>query len=149
MANLCQKWEKTSTWPNLADFKKPPKLRREKVALLPHIEHRVVESIDSKGWELLPHSPYSPTEAPTDYHANRSLKNWQSDKVYENFDQLVANVKAWIASNDRHLIDFQTNVRELLKLTVNMLRSDSLYMLSMYINVLFYIINIFTFHIFI
>ena len=64
-----------------------------------HIEHRVVESIDSKGLELLPHPPYSPTEAPTDYHVNRSLRNWQAGKVYENFD-----VKAWIDSKDRHFL---------------------------------------------
>jgi len=70
---------------------KVKRLRREKVSLLhdnacPHIKHRVVESIDSKGWELLPHPPYSPAEAPTDYRVNRSLKNWQAGKVYENFD---------------------------------------------------------------
>jgi len=41
----------------------------------PHIERRVVESIADKGWDLLPHPPYSPTEAPTDYHVNRSMKN--------------------------------------------------------------------------
>lgn len=41
----------------------------------PHVEHRVVESFANKGWELLPHPPYSPTEAPMDYHINRSLKN--------------------------------------------------------------------------
>ena len=138
---------------------KVKRLRREKVALLhdnprPHIEHRVVESTDSMGWELVPYPPYSLTEAPTYFHVNRSLKNWQACKIYENFDQLVADVKAWIASKDRHffareLIDFQANGRQLLNLTVNMLRSDLLYMLSMYINVLFFIINISTFHIFI
>ena len=119
-----------------------------------HIEHCVVESIDSKGWELLPYPLYSPTETPTDYHVNRSLKYWQSDKVYENFDQLVADVKRGLPrrtgiSLPGELIDFQANGRQLLKLTVNILRSDSLYMLSMYINVLIFIINISTFHIFI
>lgn len=67
----------------------------------PHVERRVVESIANKGWELLPHPPYSPTEAPTDYHVNRSLKNWQANKIYEGLDDLVADVKAWIASKNR------------------------------------------------
>ena len=40
----------------------------------PHVEAWVVDSIDDKGWDLLPHPPYSPTEAPSDYHVNRSLK---------------------------------------------------------------------------
>uniref|UniRef100_A0A914DL38 Histone-lysine N-methyltransferase SETMAR n=1 Tax=Acrobeloides nanus TaxID=290746 RepID=A0A914DL38_9BILA len=41
----------------------------------PHFERRVVESIEGKRWDLLPHPPYSPTEAPTYYHVNRSIKN--------------------------------------------------------------------------
>ena len=66
----------------------------------PHIERRVVESIVDKGWELLPHPPYSPTEAPTDYHVNRSLKNWLGNKVYDSLDDLVTAVKEWIASKN-------------------------------------------------
>jgi len=65
----------------------------------PHVERRVVEFIASKKWDLLPHSPYSPTEAPTDYHVNRSLKNWQSGKSYGDLDELV--VKAWISSRNQ------------------------------------------------
>ena len=68
----------------------------------PHVAHQVTQSIDDKGWELLEHPPYSPTEAPTDYHVNRSLKNWQAGKVYDDLDDLVDDVKAWIASKDRH-----------------------------------------------
>ncbi|KAK6736822.1 hypothetical protein RB195_019488 [Necator americanus] len=60
----------------------------------PHVDRRVIESIANKGWDLLPHPPYSPTEAPTDYHVNRSLKNWQTNKVYDDLDDLVADVKA-------------------------------------------------------
>uniref|UniRef100_A0A914E1N8 Mos1 transposase HTH domain-containing protein n=1 Tax=Acrobeloides nanus TaxID=290746 RepID=A0A914E1N8_9BILA len=62
---------------------------------------RVIESIEEKGWNLLPHPPYSSTEAPTDYHINRSLKNWMSNKVYDDLDELVDDVKAWIASKNR------------------------------------------------
>ncbi|CAE1156256.1 SETMAR [Acanthosepion pharaonis] len=41
----------------------------------PCVGRRVVECIANKGWELLPHPPYSPTEAPTDSHVSRSLKD--------------------------------------------------------------------------
>lgn len=64
--------------------------------VFPHIEH-YVDCIANKCWELLPHPPYSPTEAPTDYHVNQLLKNWQVNKVYADLDNLVANVKAWLA----------------------------------------------------
>ncbi|GIY39615.1 hypothetical protein CDAR_279091 [Caerostris darwini] len=33
----------------------------------PFVERLVVECIANNGWELLPHPPYSPTEAPTHY----------------------------------------------------------------------------------
>lgn len=66
----------------------------------PHVERRVVESIAKKGWKLLPHPPYSPTEAPTDYHVNLSLKNWQINKVYADLDALIEDIKSWIASKD-------------------------------------------------
>ncbi|GIY02289.1 hypothetical protein CDAR_112731 [Caerostris darwini] len=67
----------------------------------PHVESHVVEHIANKCWELLPHPPYSPTEAPTHYQVNRSLKNWPANKVYDDFDDLVLDVRAWIASKNR------------------------------------------------
>ncbi|CAF1035429.1 unnamed protein product [Didymodactylos carnosus] len=41
------------------------------------------------------------TEAPSDYHVNRSLKNWMVNKVYEDLDEVVEDVKEWIASKNR------------------------------------------------
>ena len=67
----------------------------------PHAERRVVEFIANNSWELLPHPPYSPTEAPTDYHVKKKKKNWQVNKVYIDLDNLEADVKAWIASKNR------------------------------------------------
>ena len=66
-----------------------------------YVEQRVIESIANKDWELLSHPPYSPTEVPTNYYVNRSLNNWQTNKVYDDFDELVADVEAWIASRTR------------------------------------------------
>lgn len=69
----------------------------------PHVERRVVQSISDKRWELLEHPPYySPNEAPTDV-LNRSLKNWLAGKFFSDLDDLVADIKAWIASKDRYL----------------------------------------------
>jgi hypothetical protein len=41
----------------------------------PHCTQEVKNLISSFEWTLLPHPPYSPTEAPTDYHVNRSMKS--------------------------------------------------------------------------
>lgn len=52
----------------------------------PHFKRPSVGSIAEKGWNLLPYPPYSPTEAPKDYHANSSFKNWHRNKIYDNLD---------------------------------------------------------------
>ncbi|KAK6735758.1 hypothetical protein RB195_018786 [Necator americanus] len=98
----------------------------------PHVERRAIESIANKGWDLLPHPPYSPTVAPTDYHVRHSLKNWQTNKVYDDFDDLVADVKAWITSKNRDFhaqsTDCQANGKQFLKWMVTMLSNDHLNM---------------------
>lgn len=64
----------------------------------PHVECRVVESIANKGWELLPHTPYSSTEAPIDHHVNRMLNYWNGNGLLEKLEVLVIALNGWIAS---------------------------------------------------
>ena len=72
-AQLCiQQMERLNT----AIQEKRPN-RQHEVFLLhdnarPHITK---EAIQMHGWELLPHSPYSPNLAPTDFHLFRSYSN--------------------------------------------------------------------------
>ena len=41
----------------------------------PHIAIITKEAIQTLGWEVLPHPPYSPDLAPSDFHLFRSLSN--------------------------------------------------------------------------
>ena len=43
---------------------------------------------------------FTDREAPTNYHVNCSLKNWQMNKIYDDLDDLVTDAKAWIASKN-------------------------------------------------
>uniref|UniRef100_A0A914DCC2 Uncharacterized protein n=1 Tax=Acrobeloides nanus TaxID=290746 RepID=A0A914DCC2_9BILA len=43
-------------------------------------------------------------EAPTDDHVNRSLRNWQMGKVYNDLNEFVADIKVWSASKYRHFL---------------------------------------------
>uniref|UniRef100_A0A915CZ38 G-protein coupled receptors family 1 profile domain-containing protein n=1 Tax=Ditylenchus dipsaci TaxID=166011 RepID=A0A915CZ38_9BILA len=45
-------------------------------------------------------SSASPTEAPTDYHLNRSSKNRLVGKVFVTLEELVTDVKAWIVEKN-------------------------------------------------
>ena len=40
------------------------------------------DNIDAFEWDLLPHPPYSPDIAPSDYHLFRSLKHFLCDKLF-------------------------------------------------------------------
>ena len=41
----------------------------------PHVATLTKNAIQDLGWEVLPHPPYSPDLAPSDYHFFRSLAN--------------------------------------------------------------------------
>ena len=42
----------------------------------------------------------SPTEAPTDYHVNRSVSNWQAGKFFDDLDHMLDDLNAWMASKN-------------------------------------------------
>ena len=50
----------------------------------PHVADTFKEKIAKFGWELLPHPPYSPHLAPSDYHLFRSLSNRLNGGNFEN-----------------------------------------------------------------
>ena len=41
----------------------------------PHVAIPVKKYVENSGWEVIPHPPYSPDLAPSDYHVFRSMQN--------------------------------------------------------------------------
>lgn len=64
---------------NNAIHEKRPGLRHDVLLLhdnaRPHVARATKEVIEELGWEVLPHPPYSPDLAPSDFHLFRSLSN--------------------------------------------------------------------------
>ncbi len=50
----------------------------------PHTAKLTKEKIDMLGWEVLPHPPYSPDLAPSDYHLFLSMANAQQGTKFAN-----------------------------------------------------------------
>ena len=67
--------------------KRPALVNRKNVILLhdnakPHTARVTQEKILELGWSVLPHPPYSPDLAPTDYHLFCSLQNFLNGKTF-------------------------------------------------------------------
>lgn len=79
--------------------------RQEPVNLLwdhakPHDSKMTKKKLDDLGWETLPHAPYSPDKAPSDYHLFRSLKGWLKGKKYNTVDAVKAGIQEFFDSKD-------------------------------------------------
>ena len=64
----------------------------------PHTAKMTLSKIQELGWEILPHPPYSPDLAPSDYHLFRSLQNFLRGKFYDNVKHIENDLKDFLAS---------------------------------------------------
>jgi histone-lysine N-methyltransferase SETMAR len=67
----------------------------------PHIAKKTQEKILNLGWTVIPHPPYSPDLAPTDYHLFRSLANHLSGKKFDKEDKLREEIETFFISKSQ------------------------------------------------
>jgi histone-lysine N-methyltransferase SETMAR len=63
----------------------------------PHIARLVKVKLGEIGFQTLPHPPYSPTEAPSDYHLFRSLSNKLEGEKFHDLSKLAAFLRRFFA----------------------------------------------------
>lgn len=78
---------------------------RDKVYLLhdnarPHVAKKTKEQLESLGWEMLPHPPYSPDISPTDYCLFRSMQHFLEGKHYKNNQEIYDDLAVFFASKE-------------------------------------------------
>lgn len=64
----------------------------------PHVARIVSEYLEELKWEILPHPPYSPDIAPSDFHLFRSMQHGLSGQVFDNYKSVKKYVDSWLAS---------------------------------------------------
>ncbi|KAG5327441.1 MOS1T transposase, partial [Pseudoatta argentina] len=79
--------------------------RHDKVILLhdnarPHVAKPVTTYLETLKWEVLPHPPYSPDIAPSDFHLFRSMAHGLADRRFHSYEEAQKWIDSWIASKD-------------------------------------------------
>jgi len=81
--------------------RKRPGLRDDQILLQhdnarPHSALRTQEAIQKLGWTVLPHPPYSPDLAPSDYHLFGKLKESLRGNHYDSLSDVENDVRTWV-----------------------------------------------------
>ena len=79
--------------------------RHEQVILLhdnarPHVAKPVKTYLETLKWEVLPHPPYSPDIASSDYYLFRLMAHGLDDQQFRSHEDIEKWLDSWIASKD-------------------------------------------------
>ena len=91
---------------NLAKAIQEKRPRRTTVHLLhdnarPHVASSTKKKLAELGWLTVPHPPYSPDLAPSDYHLFRPLKHFLQGKTFTKYEDLKTAVTNFFASQTK------------------------------------------------
>lgn len=79
--------------------------RHNKLILLhdnvrPHVAKLVQKYLERVNWEILPHPPYSPDIAPSDFHLFRSMQSALSGERFTSYEDIEKWLNEWIESKE-------------------------------------------------
>ena len=77
----------------------------------PHVVRPVKIYLETLKWEVLPHPPYSPDIAPSDYHFFRSMAHSLSHQHFHSYEEIGKLIDSWIDSKDESF--FRDGIRQL------------------------------------
>lgn len=91
----------------------------------PHVAAVVKTYLEGQNWEALPHPPYSPDIAPSDYHLFRGMTHGLAEQHFTSYEECKNWVSSWIASKDREF--FERGIRLLPERWEKVVASDGQY----------------------
>ncbi|XP_054158390.1 histone-lysine N-methyltransferase SETMAR-like [Oppia nitens] len=66
----------------------------------PHVSNITRQKLETLEWEVMPHPPYSPDIAPSDYHLFRSLQHFLDGKRFNNKESVETAINDYLANKD-------------------------------------------------
>jgi transposase len=66
----------------------------------PHSAAATVNLLKSWGWEILPHPPYSPDLAPSDFHLFLKMKKQLRGQRFHSNEDVQNEIKKWLCAQD-------------------------------------------------
>lgn len=66
----------------------------------PHVAIPVQNYLGNINWEVLPHPPYSPDLAPSDYYLFRSMQHGLSEQHFHSYEEVKNWLDEWLASKN-------------------------------------------------
>ena len=66
----------------------------------PHTARLTLETVEQLGLEVLPHPPYSPDLAPSDYHLFGPMKKMLGDQKFASDTEVQSVVRQWLGALD-------------------------------------------------
>jgi histone-lysine N-methyltransferase SETMAR len=91
----------------------------------PHVAVPVKTYLQTLKWEVLPHPPYSPDIAPSDYYLFRSMAHGLAGQHFRSLDEVKIWLDAWIGSKSAEF--FRDGIRELPERWEKVVASDGQY----------------------
>jgi [histone H3]-lysine36 N-dimethyltransferase SETMAR len=110
--------------------KRPQLIKGDRIILQhdnarPHIAEMTRNKIRELGWEILPHPPYSPDLAPSDYHLFRSLEHFLRGKIFTSEAELETNLWAFFESKPREF--YRRGMEKLIERWHNVISNNGRY----------------------
>jgi histone-lysine N-methyltransferase SETMAR len=69
----------------------------------PHVAKQTQQTLHQLQWEVLPHAPYSPDMAPSDYYLFRALDSFLVNQRMNNEEEIKSELESFFASRDQQL----------------------------------------------
>lgn len=93
-----------------------------------HTAYVTLDKLEELGWECLPHPPYSPDLALSDYHLFRSMQHHLADKSFKDLNEIEIWVRQYFASQPSDFFD--KGIRDLRKKWKKVVEIDGEYLLD-------------------